>query len=141
MDPKLNRIWMVLRVGLGAIAVVSGVDKFFNLLTYWPMYVSEPFAAMLPFSTQSFMYVVGAIEILVGLAILSKFTRVGAYVMSIWLVCISINLVAFDLYDLAVRDLAIALAAFSLAQLTEVLHGVAVRRKEPRATQRPAQAW
>lgn len=141
MDPKLNRIWMVLRVGLGAIAVVAGADKFLNLMTYWPSYVAAPFAELLPFSTQSFMYVVGVIEVVVGLAILSnKLTRVGAYAMSIWLVCIAINLVTFGMYDLAARDVAIALGAFSLAQLTEVLHGVPARRREPHVTHRPAHA-
>jgi uncharacterized membrane protein YphA (DoxX/SURF4 family) len=140
MDPKLNRIWLVLKIGLGAIAVVSGADKFFNLLTYWPAYVSEPFARMMPFSTENFMYLVGVVEILVGLAILTKFTRLGAYAMSVWLVCISINLIVYGMYDLAARDIAIALGAFSLAQLTEVLHGVPAARREPRMTQRPAHA-
>src|SRR5688572_25463259 len=101
MDSKLNRIWWVLRIGLGAIAFVAGLDKFFNVLTFWPGYVAEPFASLMPFSTQTFMYAVGVIEMAVGLAILTKLTRVGGYVMSAWLVCIAINLMVAGLFDVA----------------------------------------
>src|SRR5687767_14802813 len=109
MDTKLNRIWMVLRVGFGAIAFVAGLDKFFNVLAYWPGYVAEPFAAMMPFSTQTFMYAVGVIEMAVGLAILTKLTRVGGYVMSAWLLCIAVNLIFARMFDIAARDVAMAL--------------------------------
>jgi uncharacterized membrane protein YphA (DoxX/SURF4 family) len=132
MDPKLERIWMMLRIGLGTLAVVAGLDKFTNLLTYWPGYVAEPFAQLMPFSTQTFMYVVGVIEVAVGLAILTRFTRLGGYVMSAWLVCIAINLIAGRMYDIAARDVAIALGAFTLARLTEVVHGVVATRRERR---------
>ena len=67
------------------------------------------------------MHIVGVIEMLVGLAILTKWTRVGAYVCSAWLVLIALNLVMAGMFlDVAVRDLEMALAAFVLARLTEV---------------------
>jgi hypothetical protein len=45
----------------------------------------------------------------VGLAILTKWTRVGAYVASAWLVLIAINLVSTGMFfDIAVRDVEIA---------------------------------
>jgi uncharacterized membrane protein YphA (DoxX/SURF4 family) len=140
MDARVNRIWMVLRIGLGAIAFLAGLDKFFNLLAYWPGYVAQPFADLMPFSTQTFMYLVGGIEMVVGLAVLTKLTRVGGYVMTVWLLCIAVNLIAARMFDLAVRDVAIALAAFSMAQLTEVLHGVSATRRERSAVHRPAHA-
>ena len=140
MDTRVNRIWWVLKVGLGAIAFVAGLDKFFNFLTYWPGYVAEPFAQVMPFSTQIFMYAVGVIEMAVGLAILTKLTRAGGYVMSAWLLAIAVNLIVAGMFDIAARDVAMALAAFSLAQLTEVVHGVVVRRREPHITHRPAHA-
>ena len=62
------------------------------------------------------------VEAIVGLAVLTKWTRLGAYIASAWLVCIAINLLTMRMfYDLAVRDVEIALAAYTLARLTEVL--------------------
>jgi hypothetical protein len=58
---------------------------------------------------------------IVGLAILTKWTRLGAYVASAWLLAIAINLVSTGMFlDIAVRDIEIALAAFVLARLTEI---------------------
>ena len=67
------------------------------------------------------MHIVGVIEMIVGLAILTKWTRLGSYVASAWLVAIAINLVSTGMFlDVAVRDLEMALAAFVLARMTEV---------------------
>jgi hypothetical protein len=67
------------------------------------------------------MRAVGVIEMIVGIAILTRWTRLGAYVPSAWLVRIALNLVSMGaFFDVAVRDLPIAVAAFSLARLTEV---------------------
>jgi hypothetical protein len=67
------------------------------------------------------MHIVGVIEMIVGLAILTKWTRLGSYVASAWLVAIAINLVSTGMFlDIAVRDLEMALAAFVLALMTEV---------------------
>jgi len=67
------------------------------------------------------MNIVGVIEMIVGLAILTKWTRVGAYVASAWLVIIAINLVSTGMFfDVAVRDVEMAVAAFVLARMTEV---------------------
>ena len=127
-DSRLKQGWWVLRIGLGLAPFLAGLDKFFNLLTEWPMYIS-PFALkVLPFSGQTFMHIVGVIEMTVGLAILTKWTRLGSYIAAVWLIAIAINLVSMGtFYDVAVRDVEIALAAFVLARITEVrmdaLHG------------------
>lgn len=121
MDPKVRHIWWTLRLGLGAIALLAGLDKFTNLMTYWPMYVSDTFAQLLPVSAQQFMYAVGGIEAAVGLAILIGFTRIGGYILAVWMSCIAVNLVTAGLYDLASRDVVIALTGLSLAKLTEAL--------------------
>lgn len=125
LDPKLDQAWWTLRIALGLAPVLAGLDKFFNLLANWPAYISPLALKVLPFSGQTFMYVVGMIEIVVGLAILTKWTRLGAYVAAVWLILIALNLVLQGKYfDVAVRDLLIALAAFVLARMTEVRSGV-----------------
>lgn len=120
-DSRLEQGWWVLRIGLGVGPFLAGLDKYFNLLTNRPAYISPLALKILPFSGQTFMHIVGVIEMIVGLAILTKWTRLGAYIASAWLLAIAINLVSTGMFfDVAVRDVEIALAAFVLARLTEV---------------------
>jgi len=112
--------WWSLRIALGATAFLAGLDKFFNLLANWPAYLSPPVAA-LPISATSFMHVVGVIEMIVGAVILLGYTWLGSYVLSIWLIGLALNLASTGRYfDVAVRDAVMAVAAFTLAQLSEV---------------------
>ena len=120
-DSRLDQGWWVLRIGLGVGPFLAGLDKYFNFLTNWTGYISPLALKILPFSGQTFMHIVGVIEMIVGLAILTKWTRSGAYVASAWLVLIAINLVSTGMFfDVAVRDIEMALAAFVLARMTEV---------------------
>ena len=120
-DSRLDQAWRVLRIGLGLGPFLAGLDKYFNLLTNWTGYISPMALKILPVSGQTFMHIVGIIEMVVGLAILTKWTRLGAYVASAWLVAIAINLVSTGMFfDVAVRDVEMALAAFVLARMTEV---------------------
>jgi hypothetical protein len=120
-DPRLGQAWWALRIGLGVGPFLAGLDKYFNLLTNWTGYISPLVLKILPFSGQTFMHIIGGVEMIVGLAILTKWTRVGAYVASAWLVAIAINLVSTGMFfDIAVRDVEMAVAAFVLARMTEV---------------------
>jgi hypothetical protein len=117
---RLTTPWWSLRVGVGAAAFLAGLDKFFNLLADWPAYLSPIAAQILPLSPSSFLHAIGGIEMLVGLIILAGYTRLGGYVAAIWLLAIAANLVATGHYfDIAVRDVIMAIAAFTLARLTE----------------------
>jgi hypothetical protein len=120
-DSRLDQAWWVLRIGLGLGPFLAGLDKYFNLLTNWTAYISPLALKILPFSGPTFMHIVGVIEMVVGLAILTKWTRLGSYVAAGWLVAIAINLALTGVFlDVAVRDLLMALAAFALARMTEV---------------------
>lgn len=56
-----------------------------------------------------------------ALLILTRAARLGAYVASAWLVCIALALLTTGhFFDIAVRDLELALAASVLAKLTEI---------------------
>ena len=121
MRDRLETVQTISKIALGLMAFLAGLDKFFNLLTNWEQYVSPLAQKMLPLSPAALMHVVGVIEMVVGLAILTKATRVGAYVASVWLVCIALALVTTgQFFDIAVRDLELAVAAFVLAKLTEI---------------------
>ena len=127
-DPRLEQAWWALRIGLGILPLLAGLDKYFNLLANWPGYISPLALKVLPFSAQTFMHIVGVIEMIVGLAILTKWTRLGSYVASAWLLAIAGSLVSAGMFfDVAVRDIEIALAAFVLARLTEARRNVLSR--------------
>jgi uncharacterized membrane protein YphA (DoxX/SURF4 family) len=119
-DKRVESAWWALRIGLGVAPVAAGLDKFFNLLADWEGYLSPVFKGLLPVSAVTFMHVVGIVEIVVGLAILTRWTRVGSYVATAWLVLIALNLVTTGKFlDVAVRDVEMAIAAYTLARLTE----------------------
>ncbi len=121
MDRRINQVFWVLRIGLGAAAFLAGLDKFFNLLADWPMYLSPLATRVLPISAPAFMHIVGVIEMIAGLAVLAGLTRIGGYVIMLWLIAIAINLVTTGMfYDIAVRDVELSLGAFALARLSEV---------------------
>lgn len=111
--------WLMLKITYGLVAIVAGADKFFNVITYWEHYLSPNISVFIPLPTSQVMYGVGIIEIIVGIMILTKFTRLGAYVMAAWLVIIVANLLSMGMYyDIVVRDLVMAIGALALAQLT-----------------------
>jgi uncharacterized membrane protein YphA (DoxX/SURF4 family) len=120
-DNRLNTTWWALRVLFGFVPIAAGLDKFFNLLTNWEMYLNPLAIRAIPVSPATFMHIVGVIEIIAGVVVLSKLTRIGAYVVTLWLIAIALNLLTMGKFlDVAVRDLGLAVAAFSLAQLTAV---------------------
>ena len=120
LDKKLNSAWWALRIGLGLGPFLAGLDKFFNLLADWKMYLSPMATRLLPVSDVVFMHTIGVVEMIVGLAILTRWTRIGSYVAMAWLIAIALNLASTGMFfDLAVRDLEIALGAYTLARITE----------------------
>jgi uncharacterized membrane protein YphA (DoxX/SURF4 family) len=120
-NDRLNLAWWTLRIGLGAGPFLAGLDKFFNLLTNWDMYLNPLIPQMLHVAPLTFMHAVGVVEMVAGLLVFTRWTRYAAYLVSGWLVAISLSLLSQALFlDIAVRDLELALAAFVLAKLTEI---------------------
>ena len=117
---KLHSVWMTLKLTFGLVPIVAGLDKFTNLLTNWSQYLNPDLAQMLPFSASTFMIIVGLIEIAAGILVLVK-TELGAYIVAAWLTCIALTLIfSMSYLDVAVRDLVMAIAAFTLAKLTQI---------------------
>lgn len=109
-----------LKVAFGATAFLVGLDKFFGLLADWPAYLAPWMSAMLPISAAAFLKVVGVVEMAAGLLVLSKLTRLGAWIVAAWLTLIALTLVSSGRFlDVAVRDLVMACGAFTLAKLSE----------------------
>ena len=118
---RLNTTWLALRVLFGFVPIAAGLDKFFNLLTNWEAYLNPLATKIIPVSAVTFMHIVGVVEIAAGIVVLSRFAKLGAYLVTLWLVAIALNLLVMGKFlDVAVRDLGLSVAAFSLAQLTAV---------------------
>jgi len=120
MDARLNLPFRLLRFAFGLTATLAGLDKFFNILADWGGYVSPLAERLLPFPVATFMGIVGVIEIAVGVAILAAAPRLGAYVASAWLLLVALNLAFGSHFDIAVRDVVMSIAAFTLARALEV---------------------
>ena len=120
MDSRLENPTRIMRIAVGLMATLAGLDKFFNILADWGSYVSPAAAQLLPFSTDVLMGIVGVVEIAVGIGILTAMPVLGAYVASAWLLLVAINLVIAGHLDVAVRDVVLSIAAFTLARLIQV---------------------
>lgn len=120
MDTNVQRVKHLLKYTFGFVPIVAGLDKFSNILTNWSQHVSEGFAEILPFEPSTLMMIVGVVEILAGVLVLTK-TKIGAIVVSVWLTAIALTLIfSWSYVDVAVRDLVMAIAAFSLAKLSDI---------------------
>jgi len=129
-EEKLASAWWGLKIGLGAVAFLAGLDKFLNRLTTWGMYLSPVVERLLPLRAEKFLAFVGVVEMIVGLMILTRWTRIGSYVAMGWLIAIALNLLSTGMFfDLAARDVVMALAAYALARMTEVRELGSLRSK------------
>jgi uncharacterized membrane protein YphA (DoxX/SURF4 family) len=120
MNSAAQTAWWSLRIAFFVGPFVAGLDKFLHLLVDWDKYLSPAAQNILGSYSHTFMLVVGVIEIIVGLMVITKAPRWGGYIASVWLLLIAINLVMTGQYfDIALRDVGLCLSAFALAKLSE----------------------
>lgn len=112
-------VQVILKFTYGLIPIVAGADKFTNLLTDWSHYLNPSLADILPIGPQFFMMIVGVIEIVAGILVFVN-PKKGAYLVSAWLVLIALSLLVSGSYlDVAVRDIVMAIGAYSLARISQ----------------------
>lgn len=120
-NQTLNSVFNILKLTYGIVPIVAGIDKLTNVLADWEKYLHPGIAAMLPFSSHTFMIIVGVIEIIAGIIVLVK-PAAGGYIVMAWLTLIAATLLASRNYlDIAVRDLVMAIGAFSLARISKIV--------------------
>ncbi len=116
---RAHTVWLMLKITYGLLFVAAGIDKYFNMLTRWGHYLSPIIVRMLPVSVVHFMYAIGAFEIVIGLLILTNWTKQGAYLATAWLLVIAAGLLTMRMfYDIAVSDIVMAVGAYALALLS-----------------------
>lgn len=120
MEKEIARSYETLHWTYGLVPIVAGLDKFTGVLADWEGYLSPRAARLLPVQPKTFMKWVGLIEIGAGLSVLAK-PRFGAWITSAWLLSIAANLVDARRYDIAVRDVVMAIGAGTLAQMAHMM--------------------
>lgn len=112
--------YLLMRVGFTVLPILFGIDKFTNALVHWDTYLAPWINRIMPGDARQFMYFVGAVEIVAGLAVLLK-PRYGSWIVAAWLAGIVVNLFTYSgYYDIAMRDFGLMLAALTLARLASV---------------------
>lgn len=129
MDTTLNnkadlgnpsyQAFQILRIAFTVAPIVAGSDKFLHLLVNWDQYLPAFVNNMTGGRGHQLMLVAGVIEIVAGIGVFLK-PKIFAYVVSGWLVLIIANLLLIPGYfDIALRDLGLALGALALGRLSE----------------------
>ena len=122
----------LLQVGFVVAPILAGADKFFHLLANWDMYLANSIERLLPFNGHTFMLIAGAIEIVAGLLV-AVAPRIGGFVVSAWLCGIIVNLLLIPgFYDVALRDLGLAIGACALGLLAREYGRPATRKEAAR---------
>lgn len=118
----LQQTFNLLKYTFVILPIAAGADKFFNLLTNWEHYLNPAIAGLLPIPQVTFMMIVGIIEIVAGIIVWKK-PEIGGNIVAAWLMLIAITLLTYLNYlDVAVRDVVMAIAAFSMAQLAKIVN-------------------
>ena len=74
-----------------------------------------------------------------GVIVLTRWTKIGSYIVGLWLLAIAANLLTTGMfYDLAVRDVEIAVGAFALSQLSAVREGLLSGAGEKQTAPQPS---
>ena len=110
--------YQILHLGFTVAPILAGIDKFFHVLCDWDQYLAPWVAGLSPIGGHDLMLTAGAIEAAAGILVAVR-PRLGAPVVGVWLCLIIANLLSMGAYfDVALRDLGLALGAFALWRLS-----------------------
>jgi hypothetical protein len=115
----IYQAYQILHVAFVVAPVIAGLDKFSHFLVNWDIYLAPAIARLSPIGGHGLMLAIGVIEIIAGILVAIK-PRIGAYVVSAWLLGIVVNLLLIPGYfDIALRDFGLSLGALALGRLSE----------------------
>jgi uncharacterized membrane protein YphA (DoxX/SURF4 family) len=118
-DPAYQA-FVLLRIAFTVAPILFGLDKFFDVMVNWEVYLAPWIDDIVPGSASTAMHLVGAVEILAGVLVALK-PRYAAYLVAAWLGGIIVNLLTHSgYYDIALRDFGLMLGALTLARLAKV---------------------
>src|SRR5438132_9562748 len=118
VDSPSYQAYQILHVAFTVAPIVAGLDKFFHFLVNWDLYLAPIVPRTLHIGAHTFMLGIGGIEVIAGLLVAIA-PRIGGWVVGLWLCGIIVNLLTIPAYfDIALRDVGLALSAFALARLS-----------------------
>jgi hypothetical protein len=107
----------LLHVGFTVAPLLFGLDKFFDWLVDWRIYLAPEVNDIIPGNAHQAMLAIGVVEIVAGLVVAVK-PRFGGYLVAAWLAGIIVNLLILgEYYDVALRDFGLLVGALALARL------------------------
>lgn len=116
--PAARQAFVLLRTVFTVAPVLFGLDKFTNILTDWTIYLAPQATAVVPLPPQTFMYIVGAVEIIAGIVVAVR-PKYGSLLVAAWLAGIIVNLLLLgSFYDVALRDFGLLVGALALNRLS-----------------------
>lgn len=110
----------VLKYAFGISLVLIGLDQVFhtNILSGWEQYVSPLALSILPITAITLVSILGIAEIIVGVLFFTRFEKIAGYLAILTLVAVTVDLFLLGLYDIALRDLLLALSVYVFTLLT-----------------------
>ncbi|VXB29268.1 conserved membrane hypothetical protein [Microbacterium sp. 8M] len=119
-----RQAFLLLRTVFTVAPILFGLDKFVRILKPdWEVYLAPWINGMIGLDAHTFMYIVGAVEIVAGILV-AFLPRIGGYVVAAWLLGIIVSLVtAGGFLDIALRDFGLLVGALALSSLAAAQRG------------------
>lgn len=116
--PAARQAFVLLRTVFTVAPILFGLDKFTNILADWTVYLAPQATAVVPLPPQTFMYIVGVVEIVAGIVVAVR-PKYGSLLVAAWLAGIIINLLLLgSFHDVALRDFGLLVGALALNRLS-----------------------
>jgi hypothetical protein len=102
---QLHRLIWVLKGIYALFLGLAGIDKLFYKLLPWQIYISPLVSTFLPINLLHVLKIVGAIEIALAILILSRFTRLAAWLLIIFIIILVASLGSKAVFSLKALQL------------------------------------
>ncbi|MBA3751312.1 hypothetical protein H0X06_00730 [Candidatus Dependentiae bacterium] len=122
MTTKIFLAYRLLYIAYGLLPIVAGADKFLYYIGEWHIYINDAIPAFFNISMQSLLRGMGLTEIIFGVLVLLK-PILGGSLVTLGLIAIALNIISTGThYDVAVRDIIMAVGSSALVLLAQYLH-------------------
>ena len=116
---------------------VIGFDKILqiDLISNWPTLVGPLTHFLLPLSAGLIVMVEGAVEILLGILLLTRWKKISLAFLVVTIGIVIVDLFILRYYNLAIREIILVVLCFALYVLDEHTPKLTQRRSQLRTTQ------
>jgi hypothetical protein len=117
----VNHIWWILRLTYSAGYLLAGADKFLHLVEDWTKLITHATLLIFHIDLTRLLYIIGSIELAIGILLLTRYVKLGAYLAMIWLLIKSAYIFhTGHFFEIAIRYFVVAMGALALAYLTNI---------------------